>query len=104
MASQRSSFSDISRLPAILLAALGTSLLLVTAYFLHYYSWTGQRQFTSSAGIVFYYILTPVLASLLFASLKLSRGYQIIICVLSISLIATAYGAELYLRYTRLAR
>lgn len=65
----------------------GAGLLCVAAfsYFLYLYGWSGQRQFTSWAGVLLYYIAPALLAILLFASLRLRKPLRInlAMCVFS---------------------
>jgi lysophospholipase L1-like esterase len=51
-------------------------------------------------GVVLYYVVPALLAILLLASLKLKAAYKINLAVLCVSLVASAYAAELILRST----
>src|SRR5215467_12765339 len=104
MATQRSFSSSIFKLANIFLVGCGTTSLLAVIYFLYYYSWTVQRQFTSSTGLLLCYGLPTVMAMLFFASLKLKPSYRISICVFYFSLFVTAFAAELYLYHRTVAK
>jgi hypothetical protein len=61
----------------IILAGAGAVCLLALAYFVYYYAWTGQRQFTGWTGALLYYVSPALLAALCFASLRLSALHKI---------------------------
>jgi hypothetical protein len=79
----------------LLLAGAGALCIFVLVYFAYYYSWTGQRQFTSSAGVWFYYVLPAVSAMLLFISIRLRPSYKINIILSLISVAAAVFFLEI---------
>ena len=82
----------------ILLAGGAFLCILVSFYFIYYYGWTAQRHFTAPFGMVLYVVFPVVLASLLFAFLRRSLGFKVNSAFVCVSLIASAYGGELFLR------
>ena len=82
----------------IILGGGGFASLLVLLYFFYYYSWTGERKFDSSMGVVLYYLVPAGVAGLLFASLKLKADYKINLAILSVSLAASVLAVELFLQ------
>jgi hypothetical protein len=82
----------------IVLAGGGVVCLLALLYFIYYYAWTGQRQFTSFAGMATYCGFPAILAIALFASLTLTRAYRITVAAVCLSIAVSAYGMELSLR------
>ena len=79
----------------IILTAGGVLSLLVLIRLLYQYGWTGEKAFATSTGVVVYLIIPVVVGALLFASLRLQPTYKIIVSVLCISIVTSAYGAEL---------
>jgi hypothetical protein len=61
------------------LVFVGTALvcLLVLSYFIYYYTWTGQRQFSSWKGVLLYYLLPALLAAASLGCLRLPAFYRI---------------------------
>jgi hypothetical protein len=82
----------------IVLAGAGFVCLLALFYCIYYYGWTGQRTFTSSVGIVMYYILPMSVAVLLFGSLRLKSSYRITLAISCLVVTASAYGLEVFLQ------
>src|SRR5262249_49880630 len=82
----------------IVLAGGAFLCILVSFYFIYYYGWVAQRHFTAPFGIVLYVVFPAVLASLLFAFLRRSPGFKVNSALVSVSLIASFYGGELFLR------
>jgi hypothetical protein len=93
-------FLKAAKIADIVLAGGGVGSLLALSYFLYHYSWTGERQFTSSLGVILYYILPAVFAALCFASLKLKPAYKVNLAVLSFSLVVSMYGGEILFHLT----
>jgi PAS domain S-box-containing protein len=71
--------------------------LMIVAYLLYYYTLTGQRHFTSSAGMVLYYGLPAALGVLLFISLRLSPVLRSKLALVLVSTCIGLYGLELIL-------
>jgi hypothetical protein len=95
----QSKVSEIAtRLANIFLLGASVACLLAASYFVYYYGWSGQRQFTSWRGPVAYYILPAVIAILLFATLRLKPGYRTIVAICCLSLTAFSYGMEVFLQ------
>src|SRR5688572_7576802 len=86
-----------ARLAAIVLMAGGIVCLLAFFYFVYWYVWTHEREFTGAAGIVMGIVLPGVLASALFASLRLRPAYRVGLAIFCISLLFSVYGLELLL-------
>ena len=84
----------LAKIANIILSAGGILCLVVLSYFVYYYHWTGQRSFTSSAGVLIYYVVPACLAGLLFASLRLSTSHRINVALCFCSLAFTIYAAE----------
>jgi len=76
----------------IILAGGGILCFLALAYFVYYYGWTGQRQFSSWKGVLLYYVFPALMGTLLFTSLRLPLSRKInlalFLCTLSISVYA----------------
>jgi len=100
MTKQQRFFAKAATAANFTLAGGGTLLLLVFFFFFYHYTWAGQRQFTSPTGIVLYYVMPILLASLLFASLKLNPTRKINLVILCFSLLASMYAGELLLHLT----
>ena len=75
----------------------GVFFTLTWIYFIYCYGWTGQRQFTSWIGALLYYVIPAVLATLLFASLRLNPVSQIILAICCLTLGGVVYGVEVFL-------
>src|SRR5262245_58305733 len=84
----------------VTLAVGGLFSLAVLSYFLYYYGWTGERQFTGPMGVVLYYVVPAGAAGLLFAALGLKQTHKINLAIFCFSLIVSACGSELFLRLT----
>ena len=75
----------------IVLAGGGLLCVLALLYFVYYYAWTGQRQFTSRMGVLPYYISPALLAILLFASLRIRKSRRI-----NLALVLFSSGVSIY--------
>src|SRR5215471_6881565 len=80
------------------LGGVGLALILTLFDVFYHYTWTGERQFGSSAAAWLYYGIPAVLAALLFGSLRFKPSWKINIAILSFSVVASLYGAELLFR------
>jgi hypothetical protein len=79
----------------LILAGGGILALSALAFFLYYYGWTGERQFTSFlAGALHYTVLAGV-AGFLFASLRFRPKFKITLAIFCISLSMSLYAAEI---------
>lgn len=85
------------RLADFVLAVGGTLCLLAFLYFLYWYVWTGERDFTSPAGIIVNIILPGAFASVLFGSLRLQPAHRVNAAISCISSLFFLYGLELLL-------
>ncbi|HEY2918246.1 MAG TPA: hypothetical protein VGK77_04540, partial [Candidatus Binatia bacterium] len=72
------------------------------AYSIYYYVWPGVRQFGSAFDIVLFICCPPVVASLVFASLRLSPASRVGLAMLCLSTVASLYAAEVLLRLSPL--
>src|ERR1700730_7369370 len=72
----------------ILLSAGGVMCLLLLAYCIYYYGWSGKRYFTSITGMILYYGMPAVLAGILFASLSLRPLPKITLALVFVSIFA----------------
>jgi hypothetical protein len=78
-------------------AAVGS--LLVLAYFVYNYGWTGRRQFGDWSGVAVYYA-GPALAALAFLlALRLSSKRKIDLTILVCASLLAVYGAEAYVNF-----
>ena len=84
----------LAKIANIVLSAGGIFCLVVLSYFVYYYHWTGQRSFTSPAGVLVYYVVPACLAGLLFASLRLSTSRRINVALCFCSVAFTIFAAE----------
>jgi hypothetical protein len=84
----------LAKIANIVLSAGGISCLAVLAYFVYYYSWTGQRSFMSPVGLIVYYGLPGLLAIAFFASLRLPASQRINIALCCASVALTIYTVE----------
>ena len=82
------------------LVFVGTALgcLLALSYFIYYYTWTGQRQFSSWKGVLLYYLLPALLAAASLGCLRLPAFYRI-----NTALLLFSGGASLAFTETMLA-
>ena len=86
-----------ARLADIILVAGGVVCLLAFSYFVYFYVWTHEREFTGPASIITGIVLPGVLASALFASLRLRSAYKATLALFCVSLLFSVYTAELLL-------
>lgn len=86
------------RVANVFLTAIGAMSLGAWAYSIYYYVWTGVRQFGSAFDIVIFICFPPVVASLVFASLRLSQATRVAFAILCLSTVASFYAAEVLLR------
>jgi PAS domain S-box-containing protein len=84
----------LAKIANIILGAGGIFCLAVLLYFVYYYYWTGQRSFNSPTGALVYYVVPACLASLLFASLRLSMSHRINVALGFCSIAFTIYTVE----------
>jgi hypothetical protein len=90
-----------ARLADIVLAGGGVVCLLAFFYFVYWYVWTHQREFTGAAGIIIGIVLPGVLASALFASLRFRPACKVTLAILCISSVVSVYSSELLLLASR---
>jgi hypothetical protein len=83
-----------------ILAAAGVSSILVLSNFLYHYGWVGDRHFTSTAGIVWYFAPPAALAFVCFGALRLTPTHKRFVSVLCLALALLVYGAEIVLDAT----
>jgi hypothetical protein len=81
----------------VFLTAIGVVSLGAWAYSIYYYVWPGVRQFGSAFDIVLFICCPPVVASLVFASLRLSPASRVGLAMLCLSTVASLYAAEVLL-------
>ena len=86
-----------ARLADIVLVGGGVVCLVAFFYFVYWYVWTQERQFTSAAGIIINIVLPGVFASVLFASLRCRPAHRINLAIFSVSLLFSIYSLELLL-------
>ncbi|MFY9585830.1 MAG: hypothetical protein WAT66_00085 [Actinomycetota bacterium] len=87
----------IARLADIVLVGGGVVCLLAFFYFVYWYDWTREREFTGVAGIILQIVLPAVLASALFASLRFGPTYRATLAIFCISSLFSIYSLELLL-------
>ena len=97
MIKQEQFLASAAKVANIILTAGGVLSLLVLLRLLYQYGWTGEKEFASSMGVAVYCIIPTIVGALLFASLRLRPTYKIILSVLCISIVTSAYGAELFM-------
>jgi hypothetical protein len=92
------------RLPAkaviganVILAAGGVLVLLVWLYFIYYYTWTGQREFNSTFGMVAYFAFPPIVATFFFAALRWKPAHKVNLAILCLALTGSLSMGELFL-------
>jgi len=95
--SDKGLLEQATRVANIILGGTGVVCLLVLFYFLYHYSLTGKRQFTSSVGMIVYYIFPAFLAGLLLASLRLSPSHKMNLSLFVASSVVSIYALELLL-------
>src|SRR5262249_19157875 len=81
----------------IVLAAASIVCISVLIYFLYYYAFTRQRQFSSWAGVLVYYVFPAVLAVLFLAALLARDHTKIRLALLVCSITASIYSLEIFL-------
>jgi hypothetical protein len=81
----------------VFLTAIGVISLGAWAYSIYYYVWTGVRQLGSTFDIVLFICCPPVVASLIFASLRLNPARRVRLAMLCLSTVACLYAAEVLL-------
>jgi hypothetical protein len=74
--------------------------IVVLLYCIYYYSWMGERYFSSTAGPILCYVLPVVLASLLIAALRFRTSHKVNLCLLLASMDVSIYAAELLLAFS----
>ena len=79
------------------MAGGGVVCLLAFFYFVYWYVWTHQREFTGAAGIIIGIVIPGVLASALFASLRFRPAYRVSLAIFCISSLFSIYSLELLL-------
>jgi PAS domain S-box-containing protein len=72
--------------------------LLALLYVFYYYGWTAQRGFIAPFGMVLYFVVPAVLTSLLMGFLRRSPEFKVNAALVCVSLAASVYGLELFLR------
>jgi len=82
----------------------GSASLIVLAYLLYYYGWTGRRHFATPTGVGWYFVLPIAIFAVLLISLRFKPSYRITAAVLSLVLTTSMYGVELYLNALEHAR
>jgi hypothetical protein len=87
-----------TRVANIILTAGGVLSLLVLVRSLYQFGWIREQGFPPSKGVAVYFIIPAVVGALLFASLRLRSSYKIILAVLFIAIVTSAYGAELFMQ------
>ena len=85
------------RLADVVLAGGGVVCLLVWLYFVYWYVWTGEREFSSAAGIIIYILVPGILATAFFAFLRCRPSYRASIAIFCISSLLSIYSLELLL-------
>jgi hypothetical protein len=82
----------------VFMTAIGVISLGAWTYSIYYYVWTGVRQFGSAFDIVLFICCPPVVASLVFASLRLNAVARVGLAMFCLSTVASLYAAEVLLR------
>jgi len=94
---QKRVFSKAICLADLVLGGGATISALVFCYFVYFYGWTGQRQFTGTMGALVYYALPTGLSGLLLASLRMRPAFKTTLAIVCLLFTATVYLAELSL-------
>jgi hypothetical protein len=81
----------------LILFSGGTLSFSALCFFLYYYAWTGQRQFTTSTAAAVHYATLTSVSIFLFASLKFRPAYKIGLALICVSCTAGVYGVEFFL-------
>jgi hypothetical protein len=89
----------VARLAGLVLVAAGTLVFAVFGYFFYYYTLTGQRQFTTPAYFVIYYVVPLTVAGLLFASSRLEPARKVKLCLLLTTSCASVFAVELLMEW-----
>lgn len=89
-----------AKIANIFLIGGGAVSLLGLVYIFYQYSWSGNRQFGSSMGMLVYHAFPALTTGLLFAALKLKPVHKINLVLVGLALVASVYGVELYLQIT----
>lgn len=97
MTTQMRFLTRAAKIANVVLAGGGVATVLVWLRVLYDHGVTGNRSFGSSTSLVFYCILPAAIASLLFAGLRLKSTYKVILAVLCVSIVTSAYTVELSL-------
>jgi hypothetical protein len=87
----------------VILIGGGAFCILVVFYLFYHYSVTGERQFASPIGMVFYYSLPAALATLLLGALRLEHSRKINLAIGFLSFAISIYAAELFLAFSDLS-
>jgi hypothetical protein len=81
----------------VFLTAIAVMALGAWGYSIYYYVWTGVTQFGSAFEIVLFICCPPIVASLVFASLRISPARRVAFAMLCLSTVASIYAAEMLL-------
>jgi hypothetical protein len=93
--SKRAEFlATAAKLANIVIIGLGILGVFALGYFVYYYSWSGQRQFTSWKGVLFNYVAPGLLATFSFAALRLRATYRINLALGLLSVGAALVASE----------
>ena len=84
----------------IVLVGGGVACLFILFHIFYYYSWTGERSFTSDVGKILYYGLPASLVALLFASLRMSPSFRGNLALVAVSTCIALYSLELILVFS----
>jgi hypothetical protein len=88
---RKKSMTKVLRVADFILITLATLCAGGLFYFLYYYAWRGEREFESWLGVLVYYVLPALTASLLFASLRLRPAHRI-----NLALLLSTTGLSLF--------
>lgn len=91
---KRRAFWKVRCLADLVLAAGASISAAVFCYYIYFYGWTGQRQFTSPAGALVYYLVPSGLCGLLLAALRMRLAFKKFLAASCLLLTVTAYLAE----------
>ena len=87
----------LPKIANIVLAGGAFLCILVLFYLIYYYGWTADRRLSTPFGMVLYWVLPAVLASLLFAFLRRSREFKVNAALVCASVAISLYAMELTL-------
>jgi hypothetical protein len=76
------------------LAVIGMASVLALLYLFYQYGWTGQRRFTSAAGIGWYFGVPAAVAAGCLAALRLRPTQKIAVAVIALAFITVVFGTE----------